>query len=424
MHTKLMWRQSYQSEAARIVFIAVLTALTGELKVMPFDGEAFRFALGGILFFLLILIYPPVSILRTGFVTAVTVVAFRVTKEMWLGGALFESLQMHVPVFLFYFVVAVFWHFADLEKFKSFPLQLGVLAFLFEVVSNTSEHALRNWWLHGSILNGKEWGILVGVALLRSFFTVGLYSSVALSKEKQRVEEMLGVGSELYAEALYLQKSMNHIEQITASSHDLYRKLKKENQRELSTQALQIAQEIHEVKKDSQRILAGLSKWTSRQQIETFYLSDLLDMVVTSNERYSEMIGKECTIETLMDIDCQTGQHVPLLAVLNNLTANAIEAIDEKGQVMIRVDHDEEWLRFSVQDTGKGIPLEHEEVIFEPGYTTKFTDQGTAATGIGLSHVSAIIDAMQGGIFVKRLEKGLNVTVEIPMESITKEIEE
>src|SRR5699024_4394878 len=206
---------------------------------------------------------------------------------------------------------------------------------VFEVVSNTSEHALRNWWLHSSLLTGKEWGVLVGVALLRSFFTVGLYSSVAISKEKQRVEEMLGVGSELYAEALYLQKSMNHIEQITASSHDLYRKLKKESQRELSTQALQIAQEIHEEKKDSQRILGGLSKWTSRQQIETFYLSDLLDMVVTSNEKYSEMIGKECTIETTMDIDCQTAQHVPLLAVLNNLTANAIEAIDEKGQVMI-----------------------------------------------------------------------------------------
>ncbi|PIC69964.1 ATP-binding protein [Sporosarcina sp. P16b] len=423
MNIKLMWRQFYQSEAARMVFIAIVTALTGELKVMPFDGEIFRFALGGILFFLLFLIYPPVSILRTGFLTAVTVVVFRVTKELWLGAALFESLQMHVPVFLFYFIIAVGWHFVGLEKYKSFPLRLGALAFLFEVISNTSEHALRNWWLHSSLLNSKEWGILVGVALLRSFFTVGLYSSVALSKEKQRVEEMLGVGSELYAEALYLQKSMNHIEQITASSHDLYRKLKKENQKELSSQALHIAQEIHEVKKDSQRILAGLSKWTTRQQIEAFYLSDLLDMVVTANEKYSEMIGKECVLETTIHEDFQTGQHVPLLAVLNNLTANAVEAIEEKGHIFITIDSDEEWVCFSVRDTGKGIPIEHEDVIFEPGYTTKFTDQGTAATGIGLSHVSTIIDAMQGTIVVERLDKGLIVTVKIPMKSIMKEIE-
>lgn len=423
MDKKLVWRQLYQSEVARIAFIAIMTALTGELKVMPFDGETFRFALGGIVFFLLILIYPPVSILRTGFVTAVTVVVLRITKELWLGGELVESMQMHVPVFLFYFIVAVGWHFVDLEKYKSFPLRLGVLAFIFEVISNTSEHALRNWLLHGSILEVREWGILIGVALLRSFFTVGLYSSVALSKEKQRVEEMLEVGSELYAEALYLQKSMNHIEQITASSHDLYRKLKKQDQRTLSMQALKIAQEIHEVKKDSQRILAGLSKWTSRQQIEAFYLSDVLDMVVTANEKYSEMIGKECMIEPSIDTDFQTGQHVPLLAILNNLTANAVEALDKKGHVFIRVTRDAEYICFSVRDNGKGIPVEHEDVIFEPGYTTKFTDQGTAATGIGLSHVSAIIEAMQGHILVMRLDAGLIVTVKIPMKSIMKETE-
>ena len=72
-----------------------------------------------------------------------------------------------------------------------------------------------------------EWALIGGVALLRSFFVVGLYSSITVSEQKKQMQEMLGVGSELYAETLYLQKSMNHIEQITASSHDLYRKLKK-----------------------------------------------------------------------------------------------------------------------------------------------------------------------------------------------------
>ncbi|MBY0223666.1 sensor histidine kinase [Sporosarcina aquimarina] len=422
MNSKSTWRQILHSEAARIAVIAIITALTGELKVLPFADETFRFALGGIVFFLLILIYPPASMLRTGFITAVTVVLFRVAEETWLGVALIDSLLMHVPVFLFYFIVAVGWHFADLEKYKSLPLQLGALALLFEVIGNTSEHALRNWWMDDSLLNMKEWGILVGVALLRSFFTVGLYSSVALSKEKQRMEEMLGVGAELYAEALYLQKSMNHIEQITASSHDLYRKLKKEDKRELSTQALQIAQEIHEVKKDSQRILAGLSKWASRQEVAAFYLSDLLELVVSANEKYSELIGKDCVIEKSIATDFQTDQHVPLLAVLNNLTSNAVEATERKGIVKISVDSDAEWVFFYVQDTGRGVPAEHEEVIFEPGYTTKFNEQGVAATGIGLSHVTAIVDAMQGEIQMQRLDVGTLFEVKIPMQSIKKEI--
>ena len=93
----------------------------------------------------------------------------------------------------------------------------------------------------------------------------GYIARLLIAEQKKRMQEMLGVGSELYAETLYLQKSMNHIEQITASSHDLYRKLKKENLQKLSVQALLIAQEIHEVKKDSQRILSGLSKITEQK---------------------------------------------------------------------------------------------------------------------------------------------------------------
>ena len=107
---------------------------------------------------------------------------------------------------------------------------------------------------------------------------MGLYSSITVSEQKKQMQEMLEVGSELYAETLYLQKSMNHIEQITASSHDLYRKLKKENHHELSVQALLIAQEIHEVKKDSQRILSGLSKITIRKRNDVLFLSDVLDL--------------------------------------------------------------------------------------------------------------------------------------------------
>ena len=118
---------------------------------------------------------------------------------------------------------------------------------------------------HGN-LSFQEWALLSGVALFRSYFVVGLYSTITISEQKKQMQEMLGVGSELYAETLYLQKSMNHIEQITASSHDLYRKLKKENLQELSVQALHIAQEIHEVKKDSQRILSGLSKITNEKR--------------------------------------------------------------------------------------------------------------------------------------------------------------
>lgn len=418
MDRKIPWQQITQSEIVRIIGIALLTAITGELKVIPFTGEVFRFALGGIVFFLLILIYPPKSVLRTGLVTAVTVVLFRVIEQLFLGAGILESFQMHMPVFLFYALFAAGWHFANLEKFKSLPLQLGTLAFLFEIMGNTAEHALRNWWTAQYFIDLKEWLLLVGVALLRSFFTVGLYSSVALSKEKQRVREVLGIGSELYAETLYLQKSMDHMEKITASSYELYRKLQNEQQRVLGIQALQIAQEIHEVKKDAQRILAGLSQLTKREEMPVFYLSNIIEMVTSGNRKYSKMLGKQVSFSIKQSTDFQTEQQVLLLAILNNIVANAVEAIQHEGAIQITVSVIEKQVIFRVKDNGVGISPDDIGLLFEPGFTTKYNDQGTAATGIGLSHVKAITESLGGTIEINSLKQGTLFQLIIPFERL------
>jgi two-component system sensor histidine kinase YcbA len=327
---------------------------------------------------------------------------------------------MHTPVFLFYALFATGWHFADLEKFKSLPFQLGALAFLFEIIGNTAEHALRNWWSAQYFINMKEWAILVGVALLRSFFTVGLFSSVALSKEKQQVRELLGIGSELYAETLYLQKSMDHMEKITASSYELYRKLQNEQQRALGKHALQIAQEVHEVKKDAQRILAGLSQLTKREEMSVFYLSTIMEMVTTGNQKYSKMLGKQVSFSIDQSTDFQTGQQVLLLAILNNIVANAVEAIEHEGSIHITVSAMKGQICFRIKDNGKGISASDIGLIFEPGFTTKYNEQGVAATGIGLSHVKAIAESLEGSVKIKPLEKGTLFQVDIPHEKLQK----
>ena len=58
-----------------IILIAFLTAIGSEIKIMPFDEAPFRFGLGSIIFFLSILVRP-VPIVKTGIVTALTVLLF------------------------------------------------------------------------------------------------------------------------------------------------------------------------------------------------------------------------------------------------------------------------------------------------------------------------------------------------------------
>ncbi|GHI01140.1 ATP-binding protein [Neobacillus kokaensis] len=403
-----------------IMVTALLTALAGEVKLVPFDGDLFRFGLGSVTFFLLILIWPPVSVLKTGTITGLTVVCFRLVWDLFFENIpLTDSLINHLPAFLFYFLFALGLHIIKVNRYKTRPFVLGAWAALFEFIGNGAEELIRQELLYKTNLSYEEWAIVAGVALLRSYFAVGLYGSIIVSEQKKRMEEMLQVGAELYVETLYLEKSIDHIERITASSHDLYRKLK-QDRHDLGLQALHIAQEIHEVKKDSQRILSGLTKITEQKRENDFSLSDLVHLIVLANERYSERLKKEITFHVKQEVHFKTDLPIPLLALLNNLTANAVESIVESGEIQFDIVEKGGEICFSIKDTGMGIPEEDVSIVFEPGYTTKFNEKGVAATGIGLSHVLDIVQAFQGRIQIETPKTGTIFHVCLPVNSIRK----
>lgn len=229
---------------------------------------------------------------------------------------------------------------------------------------------------------------------------------------------MLNIGSDLYVETLYLKKSMNHIETITASGYELYRQLKVLGYRAESLQALHIAQEIHEVKKDSQRIYAGISKIVGERSFGPFVLSELLHYIEEGNRKYAELLGKDIQFNTCIDFDFQTKEHIALLALLNNLSANAVEAIEEQGIISIAIGRQEDNTVITVCDNGQGISQADISVIFEPGYTTKFNIDGVAATGIGLSHVAELVEKLKGSITVDSDDQYTTFKIIIPTQTI------
>ena len=407
-----------------VLAIAFLTAIAGEIRVVPFEEVAFRFGFGSITFFLLILIWTPKSIVQTGLITAISVVVFRMIEDMLFRDIeIAISFKTHFPTFVFYFLFALGLQMIKIERFKASPLELGALATLFEFLGNGMEELIRLGIGEEEIVTLQEWAIILIVALFRSYFVVGIYSSITVSEQKKQMEEILGVGSGLYAETLYLQKSMNHIEQITASSYDLYRQLKKVDQKALSIHALHISQEIHEVKKDAQRILAGLSKITMEKRDNPLFISDILHLVVSANEKYSEFLKKTITFHINIEIDFETNEQIPLLAILNNLTSNAVEATEKQGVIEVHAKEVSANICFVIKDTGKGIRKEDVSLVFEPGYTTKYNEHGFAATGIGLSHVKAILEKLEGRIDLESSKLGTVFTILIPQEQLRKRVE-
>jgi len=94
--------------------------------------------------------------------------------------------------------------------------------------------------------------------------------------------------------------------------------------------------------------------------------------------------------------------------VLINLILNAVHAMDNEGTLTIKAENIEasRELCIRIQDTGKGIPSEHQDKIFDPFFTTKEVGKGT---GLGLSVSHGIIQNHGGRIEVKS-EEGAGTT--------------
>jgi two-component system, NtrC family, sensor kinase len=96
--------------------------------------------------------------------------------------------------------------------------------------------------------------------------------------------------------------------------------------------------------------------------------------------------------------------------VFINLFSNAIDAMKGRGYLKVTVRSKGGAVTITVADSGRGMPAEAVEKIFEPFYTTK--DKGT---GLGLAIVFNIITRHGGDIKVESREgQGTSFTITLP----------
>ncbi|HOL35960.1 MAG TPA: ATP-binding protein [bacterium] len=100
-----------------------------------------------------------------------------------------------------------------------------------------------------------------------------------------------------------------------------------------------------------------------------------------------------------------------LQQVFTNLLVNAIEAMDAKGNINIETKNQSKKVVVKISDTGKGMPKELLEKIFQPFFTTK----SGKGTGIGLTISKKIIETHGGQIYAEsQPEKGTTFILYFP----------
>ncbi|WP_339222169.1 ATP-binding protein [Paenibacillus sp. FSL H8-0332] len=420
-------------KAVQILLVAAVTAVAGEFKINPFDGDIFRIAMGSSAFLLFLLLMRQLPYILTGCATGLVVLLFRTAMDMVEGSGLTveQSLSSHFSAMIYYMMFGALMHVIKSRIDTFHPLVLGAVAALIDLLSNEMELLTRLIVLDSATFRLNEWTYLMAIAVLRTYFTTGVYSSIAVSQlrirereQHERTQQMLGFGSGLYGEVFYLKKSIGTLELVTLNSFELYSKLKDgEGTGRYSRQVLDITQQLHEVKKDSQRILAGLVKLVEREVNGDMPLSGILQFAVKSNAKYAEMLGKEIKFHSHITSDYTTDSYIPLLTLLNNITANAVEVIQGTGSIHLNAYEQDGMTILTVTDSGTGIGKRDLDLLFEPGFTTKFDEEGIAATGIGLSHVRDIVNMFEGSITVQPVSPtgGAMFQIMVPSVKLRKE---
>ena len=128
---------------------------------------------------------------------------------------------------------------------------------------------------------------------------------------------------------------------------------------------------------------------------------EIISVVKFALDVFTEEYIKYCPKETELYANLDKTQ---LIRIITNLVKNAIQAIDKVENPLIEVTvlSENNSLKITVSDNGKGISDDVKDLIFEPKFTTK-----TSGMGLGLAMIKNIIEAYDGVIsFTSKEEVG------------------
>ena len=115
------------------------------------------------------------------------------------------------------------------------------------------------------------------------------------------------------------------------------------------------------------------------------------------------------------DLPCISAYGSELNQVWTALLENALDAIDDHGEIKLRVQLSGDLILIEVWDDGPGIPPELKDRVFEPFFTTKAPGRGL---GLGLDQVTRTVRKHRGFVRVQSAPGATCFQVRLPTEQL------
>lgn len=416
-----------------MLIIGLFTAFMGQVNFYPF-GTDFRITVRVVIFTFLLLYFHSLSIVPASIFTGISVLAVRVGIDVFIGAACFnDALSRHLPALMYYITYGIIIEGASFRRLFEKPIYFIVALTTADIVSNFFELVIRNQVINkpfDAIFSTIMLAAVIRSCLVLALFWIIKYYSLFITKEEhqKRYKDLLLLTAKLKSEVFFLKKSMQDIEGAMAKSYSIYNAIKEnspmsgEELEKITEDCLTLSIDIHEIKKDYERIAISIEKlMPTGDTYKTMKMSDIFETIEDIFTRYTEVINKDIKLIFKLENNFRTEEYFIIMSILNNMIQNSIEAsFRTDSYIEVKCFFRDDAIVFTIRDNGKGINEKERELVFEPGFTTKFNPEtGQVSTGLGLTHIKMLSDYLNGSVFISNeLEGVTEFKLEIPKDII------
>ncbi|MEZ0328767.1 MAG: ATP-binding protein [Dissulfuribacterales bacterium] len=240
---------------------------------------------------------------------------------------------------------------------------------------------------------------------------INFMSNELKNREEQLIQskKLASIGVMTAGVAHELTNPLNNISMLAQTYIELYDNLSRDDRIDFMNKVEDETDRMKEIVKN----FLDFSK-PKEPHLEQIDINTVIQKAVKLTQNMLYVSNIETQLELKNNLPLSFIDKNQIQQVLVNLITNAVQAMTKNGKLIIASDLDEskKYIKITVTDTGKGIPPELLQHIFDPFFSTK----GEGGTGLGLSVSYGIIKNHYGDITVEsEVGKGTTFTIRLPI---------